>query len=60
MENNDIYIDKEIYELYLKLYTYCIKYKKEINKDKFINCDYYKPSQFLNNIDYKYNNNNNL
>jgi hypothetical protein len=46
--------DKDIAELYFKLYTGCLKYKKE--KDKDIDCDkYYKSFVFHSN---KYDKNN--
>lgn len=43
--NLDANIDKDMAELYFKLYTGCLKYKKE--KDKNIDCDvYHKLSLF--------------
>ncbi len=49
IENNNTNIDKEIAELYFKLYTGCLKYKKEtVYKD--IDCEnYYKSFIFHSN-----------
>ena len=53
--NNNISSDKEMSELFLKLYNGCIKYKEQKEKkDKIINCDYYyKNYEYFKNKDLK-------
>lgn len=59
MENSNNNSDKEMADLYFKLYSGCVKYKKERGKpidcDKFYtNCEFYA-NKSINNKDNKTN-----